>query len=200
MDAAKAIPAAEERRLRADARRNRARILAAARACFAEQGLEAQMDDVARRADVGVGTLYRHFPDKCALIDALTVERYRILADIVAEELERDDPWEAFERFVRRVAELADDDLAHCQLMGSRPQRESEEYAELQRRCAELVDRCHRAGVIREDFTAADFGLLFCGLGRVIERGREVAPAAWRRHLEFMLDGIRARPAATPAR
>lgn len=193
MDAAKAIPTADGRPLRADARRNRRRILAAARQCFAEEGLDAQMDDVARRADVGVGTLYRHFPDKRALIDALTVERYRILADIVAEELERDDPWEAFERFVRRVAELAAGDLAHCQLMGTRPHRESPELDELEARLGELVERCHREGAIRDDFTVADFPLLFCALGRVIERGREDGSETWRRYLEFVLDGIRAR-------
>ena len=68
------------RPLRADARRNRERVLQAAREVFAEQGREAQMDDVARRAAVGVGTVYRHFPTKEALIDAIAGEALRAAA------------------------------------------------------------------------------------------------------------------------
>ena len=69
-----------EKPLRADARRNREKVLAAARAVFAEQGVDAQMDDVARRADVGVGTVYRHFPTKDALLNALTDELFAVIA------------------------------------------------------------------------------------------------------------------------
>src|SRR5262247_2909084 len=69
------------RPLRADARRNRERVLEAARACFREDGSNAQMDDVASRAGVGVGTVYRHFPDKAALLEALISERFREFAE-----------------------------------------------------------------------------------------------------------------------
>ena len=94
-----------EKPLRADARRNREKVLAAARAVFAEQGVDAQMDDVARRADVGVGTVYRHFPTKDALLNALTDELFDVIAAHAREMLELDDPWEAFKRgdVVRRA-------------------------------------------------------------------------------------------------
>src|SRR5919197_6626891 len=88
----------ETPKLRADARRNRERILAAAKEVFGEKGEDAQMDDVARRAGVGVGTVYRHFPTKEALVHALTDEQFNVIAAHARETLELADPWEAFER------------------------------------------------------------------------------------------------------
>src|SRR3954462_12789547 len=84
------------RPLRADARRNRERVLTAARAVFAEAGREAQMDDVARRAMVGVGTVYRHFPTKEALIEAIALDAFEQIAQRAREALEQADPWEGF--------------------------------------------------------------------------------------------------------
>src|SRR4051812_4544447 len=84
------------RPLRADARRNRERVLEAARAVFAEHGRDAQMDDVARRAGVGVGTVYRHFPTKEALVAALALDLFERALEASRAALEIDDPWEAF--------------------------------------------------------------------------------------------------------
>src|SRR3954451_3064354 len=84
------------RPLRADARRNRERILKAARAVFADKGIDAQIDDVAKRAKVGVGTVYRHFPTKEALRDALVRERFEEIAGYAREALEREDAWDGF--------------------------------------------------------------------------------------------------------
>ena len=81
---------------RADARRNRERVLAAARAQFAANGLEAQIDDIARAADVGVGTVYRHFPTKEALLQALAADRFTRLAEWAREALEAPDAWQGF--------------------------------------------------------------------------------------------------------
>src|ERR1044071_6160977 len=89
------VAATEERPLRADARRNREKVLAAARAVFSEHGREAQMDDVARRAGVGVGTVYRHFPTKEALIEALMVDSFKSIAAEAERALDIEDPWEA---------------------------------------------------------------------------------------------------------
>src|SRR3954462_12072948 len=89
-------PTTDERPLRADARRNRERILDAARCACAEHGASVQMDDVARGAGVGVGTVYRHFPTKEALIDALVAEKYRLAIENAHAALEIDDPWESF--------------------------------------------------------------------------------------------------------
>jgi AcrR family transcriptional regulator len=80
-----------ERTQRADARRNRERVLSAARAQFAANGLEAQIDDIARAADVGVGTVYRHFPTKEALLEALAADRFIRLAEWAREALEAPD-------------------------------------------------------------------------------------------------------------
>src|ERR1700754_2182360 len=94
------------RPLRADARRNRERVLKAAQATFAEHGHEAQMDDVARRAGGGVGTVYRHFPTKEALMEALAVDRFERVLAAGKLALDRADPWEALAEALWAGAEL----------------------------------------------------------------------------------------------
>ena len=111
------IPAACPKPLRADARRNRERILKAARAVFAEQGLDAQIDDVAKRAKVGVGTVYRHFPTKEALRDALVRERFEEIAGYAREALQREDAWEGFCELIWRAAERNAVDRAFCEIV-----------------------------------------------------------------------------------
>src|SRR3954468_24136971 len=99
-------PHTETRPLRADARRNRERILVAARAVCADQGPNVQIDDVARLAGGGVGTVYRHFPTKDALIEALVAEKFRVTIDNIRAALEIEDPWEAFVAGLRTNAEV----------------------------------------------------------------------------------------------
>src|ERR687885_158221 len=96
----------EERAQRADARRNRERVIAAARICMAREGLDAQMEDIARAAGVGVGTVYRHFRTKDELVDALAAERFERLRDLAHEALAQDDPWESFAGFMRAAARI----------------------------------------------------------------------------------------------
>lgn len=179
------------RPLRADARRNRERILTAARACFAADGIDAQMDDVARRAKVGVGTVYRHFPDKAALLAALAAERFGQLAGLAREALEVEDPWESFRGFLLRAAELASEDLAHCQVMAAAPDEAGPELDELRRLTGKLVERGKLAGAVRADFEPEDVPLIMCALGRVMEATRDSDPDGWRRYLALMLDGMR---------
>src|SRR5213593_3762177 len=93
-----------ERALRADARRNREAVLAAAKKLFADQGLDAQMPDVAKAAKVGVGTVYRHFPTKDDLIAALAAERFERLAEKAREGIDGDDAWEGLCDFIRFAA------------------------------------------------------------------------------------------------
>ena len=107
--------------LRADARRNREAVLAAAKKLFADQGLDAQMPDVAKAANVGVGTVYRHFPTKDDLIAALVAERFERLADKAREGLEAEDAWEGIAEFIRFAAQIQADDRGLCEVMGSRP-------------------------------------------------------------------------------
>src|SRR5947208_1167450 len=111
-----------ERVLRADARRNRAAVIKAAKKLFADQGLDAQMPDVAKAAKVGVGTVYRHFPTKDDLIAALAAERFERLAVKAREGLEREDAWEGFCEFIRFAAQIQADDRGLCEVMGSRPE------------------------------------------------------------------------------
>ena len=111
-----------DRALRADARRNRQAVTAAAKKLFADQGLDAQMPDVAKAAKVGVGTVYRHFPTKDDLIAALVAERFERLAEKARECLEMRDAWEALADFIRFSAQIQADDRGLCEVMGSRPE------------------------------------------------------------------------------
>src|SRR5207244_4846011 len=98
------------RPLRADARRNREAVIAAAKKLFADQGLDAQMPDVARSANVGVGTVYRHFPTKQDLIAELVAERFERLAQKTREALESEDAWEGVADFIRFSAQIQADE------------------------------------------------------------------------------------------
>src|SRR5262245_12384769 len=93
----------------------------AAKKLFAEQGMEAQMPDLAKAAKVGVGTVYRHFPTKEQLIAALADEHFERMADAAREALEAEDPWEGFCEFIRFSARLQAGDLCLAEVMGSRP-------------------------------------------------------------------------------
>ena len=180
--------------LRADARRNREKVLAAARAVFAEQGVDAQMDDVARRADVGVGTVYRHFPTKEALLNALSDEVFAVVAVYVRTLLTLDDPWEAFTRALWFGAEKTAGDRAFTEILAETrkfPPRSCPGKEDLLVTTGELIDRCKAAGVMRKDAMVADIGLLMCGVGSAAAMEHPV-PDAWRRHLAIVLDGLRA--------
>ena len=190
--------AATDRPLRADARRNRERILAAAKTAFAEGGVHAQMEDVARRAGVGVGTLYRHFPTKEALIGELLAQKFRLLLEGAQAALDVEDPWEAFAGTLRRNAELMAADAAVQDAL-MRADDAAWSYAEeareeLKTTFAVTIDRGKAAGVIRDDFTIDDVPMLMCGLSSTMAASPSGDAFDWRRHLELMLDGIRARP------
>jgi AcrR family transcriptional regulator len=190
-------PAATEKPLRADARRNREKVLAAARAVFAEQGVDAQMDDVARRADVGVGTVYRHFPTKDALLNALTDELFAVVAVYTRNQLTLDDPWEAFTRAMWFGAEKTAGDRAFSEILGARPgaARTCPGKEDLLVTVAELMERCIAAGKMRPDAVVDDVGMLMCGVGSASQMDHPVKDA-WRRHLAILLDGLRAQGAS----
>jgi len=188
-----------EKPLRADARRNREKVLAAARAVFAEQGIDAQMDDVARRADVGVGTVYRHFPTKEALLNALSDEVFAVVAVYVRTLLTLDDPWEAFTRALWFGAEKTAGDRAFTEILAAvrtGPARTCAGKEDLLVTTGELMDRCKAAGVMRSDAMVEDVGLLMCGVGSAAAMEHPV-PDAWRRHLAIVLDGLRTEAASS---
>ena len=178
--------------LRADARRNRERIVAAARTAFAEYGLDAQMDEIARRADVGVGTLYRHFPTKDALVRALVVAHMEGMAERGREIVAADDPdpWAAFAGFMRLCGDkhLADRGLA--QVMSTQPARTFEQAAResgLVDAMDQLLRRAQASGRARPDVRVDDVPLVMCAIGAVLESWGE--PGA-RRFMELVLDGF----------
>ena len=183
------------RRLRADAARNRASVLEAARAAFAEHGADAQMDDIARRAGVGVGTVYRHFPTKQALAEALVVERFERTIAFSRELLAEPDPWHAIERSFEHCAVTQEQDRAWAgalaAMAGGDPVTAPCEHqlTQLLEITAQLLDRARAAGAIRPDLQPADMPPLYCGLASVVQAG----VADWRRYLELLLAGLRAR-------
>jgi AcrR family transcriptional regulator len=185
--------------LRADARRNRAKVLAAARAAFADHGVDAQMDDVARRAGVGVGTVYRHFPTKEALVHALTDEQFNVIAAHARETLELADPWEAFERTLWFAGEKTAGDRAFAEIIGAAEDMPSDcaGKQDLVATTEELMRRCVAAGRMRPDVMIDDIPLLMCGIGSASAMPHP-RPEAWRRHLRIVLDGLRAEAASEP--
>jgi AcrR family transcriptional regulator len=191
------LVAAEERPLRADARRNREKVLEAARFVFSENGREAQMDDVARRAGVGVGTVYRHFPTKEALIEALMVATFRSIAAEAERALEIEDPWEAFATVLWHGAEAMTADRAMSEVFASIPGVAESAIPTIDGLTAtveELIRRAQEAGVLRPDLVVDDVPMLMCGIGAATKKEHR-CPSAWRRHLTIVLDGLRA-PAA----
>src|SRR5260370_21017050 len=158
-----------ERPLRADARRNRERILASARAVFAESGAEAQINDVARHAGVGVGTVSRHFPTKQALLTELVRQTFRLFAGWARAALEAGgEPFALIEGLLRRIAETAAGDAGvQYALASSAGQAQTEAPAgqnELIAVIAELIERARRAGTIRPGIEATDIAMLICGV------------------------------------
>jgi AcrR family transcriptional regulator len=184
-----------ERPLRADARRNRERIFESARAAFAESGADAQIDDVARHAGVGVGTVYRHFPTKQALLTELVRQTFRLFTGWAREALEADgDPFALIEGLLRRIAETAAEDVgvqyALASTAGQASTEAPAEQDELIAVIAELIERARRAGTIRPDIEAIDIGMLICG---VVSTMGPRPGFDWRRHLELIIDTLRVR-------
>jgi AcrR family transcriptional regulator len=183
--------------LRADARRNHEKVISAAAAAFAESGLDAQVEDIARRAGVGVGTLYRHFPTKEALVVALADQHFERIADTIEAALgEHGDEWEIFTAAIWRIANDAAADVAWCEIIGGHSRAvaaESHAKQRLQRATGTLIARAQAAGVMRADATVADISTIMCGFGHVAAAQRAGAVLDWERYLTIALDGLRAR-------
>ena len=194
--------APDRRPLRADAERNRRRSLAAARRLFAARGLMVSLDEIAAEAGVGVGTVYRRFPDRDALIDALFEERIAEIAQAARDALEHEDPWEGFAWFVRTAVGLQAPDRGLREALFTRgPGRERVDRARaaIAPAAARLVRRAQEAGQLREDVGVYDAAMIQLMIGAVADATRDVAPDAWERFVGIVLDGMRqSRPGPTP--
>jgi AcrR family transcriptional regulator len=183
-----------DRAQRADARRNRERILAAARAVVAERGAETQMQDVASAAGVGVGTVYRHFATKDILMGELMSQCALENAEIARCALAAPDAWESFAGLIRGACEEMAADAAKRRLWSAvSPEAMSHAEAakgEMRDACAAVIGRAHAANALRADFSVEDMPGLMCGLAAVIDAG---SPGDWQRLVEFALDGLQAR-------
>jgi AcrR family transcriptional regulator len=169
-------------------------VLTAAREVFAEYGLDAQMDDVARAAGVGVGTVYRHFPTKEAMVEEIARAGYEQLCAFAREALEEADAWKAFSDFMWRGAWLHRNNQAQCEIHATRPDvmvRVAGDKHELLEMVAELIARGQRDGVLRADLTKDDMPVLWCSIGAAQQHA--AGDSGWERYLELMLDGLRAR-------
>lgn len=197
-------PARDGTPLRRDAQRNRDLLVAAAREVFAESGLDAPLDEIARRAGVGNATLYRHFAVRSALVDAVfhgTLDGTRRAGDRARE---CQDPWQGLTEYIESVFVGLAADRGTNDLMTSGPHR-SEELAALHAHnrdtIALLLDRAQRQGTVRPDVTTEDLLFHFAALGRAVPALTLASPDTWRRALRLLLDGLltaRPGPASAP--
>ena len=188
------------RPLRRDAERNRRRILEAAHEVFAEQGLRASLDDVARRAGVGVGTVYRRFADKEALVEALFEIRVGRIIDIAEQAISMPNGWDGLVHFLREVSAVQAGDRGLREIALSAGFGKSR-VAVLRNRVAtaveQLVIRAQAEGVLRPEITGNDVPLLLLMVGEVAQNAQGFRPDLGRRYLRLILDGLRHRPDAT---
>ncbi|WP_225847469.1 TetR/AcrR family transcriptional regulator [Streptomyces sp. HPF1205] len=181
---------APERPLRADARRNREAVLDAAGELFAQRGDAVQMDEIAERAGLGVGTLYRHFADKQALLAAIIGRRFEAMTALARAADEADDPWTAFETLLYGYLESAEADAAfRFALLGPGEPRWTDiaaEKTDLSAITERVVRRAVDAGRLRADFHGDDFVLITRGA-----MANMTCTGDWRRHVTLLLEGIR---------
>ena len=180
---------------RRDRARNREALLAAAREVFAEHGLGASLQQVARDAGVAIGTLYRHFPTRDDLLVAVFADKLELVADTGEQALADSDPWAGFVRFVETLCALAAEDLGFNELTSiDRPARggAAAVRARIHRLWQRLLTRAQETGTLRPDLVLNDMFVLLWSQSRIIEATYGVAPGAWRRHLYLMLDAYRA--------
>ena len=182
---------------RSDARRNRERVIAAARKCMARDGLDVQMDEIARRAKVGVGTVYRHFPTKDDLVEALAGERFVRLAELADEALEHEDPWEGFVQFMRASGEIQVADKALSEVLVSRPEvmRGAAESVDMLGRVTKVIERAQESGSLRADAQPEDVPMVMCALAGACNNPMSDPE----RYIGIVIDGMRA-PGTTPLR
>jgi AcrR family transcriptional regulator len=184
---------------RRDAERNREKLIEAGRAVFAEGGPDAPFEEVARSAGVGIGTLYRHFPTRDALVEAIYADHIDEVVAAAEQAAACEDAWGGLVRFLERVLELQARNLplrgvflrrADAAAVAKRRER-------IRPALARLVANAREQGSLRDDFTVGDLSIALWSFAPIFEATSGAAPQAWRRHLRILLDGMRP-AAATP--
>jgi AcrR family transcriptional regulator len=179
--------------LRADAARNRERVLEAAESVFGEYGLEASVAEVARRAGVGKATVFRSYATKEDLIAAIAIERVLWVKRTVDDAIDHPDAWQAFNAVLAELAERHASDLTHAALA-----RESDSPALAEARAAanasmrNLMERAKAQGRMRADATPEDLRVLFRGITLALDPEQRRDAAAWRRWATLITAALRA--------
>ena len=185
------IAVVSEKTLRADARRNRVRVLTAAQEAFADEGPSVPLDEIARRAGVGAGTVYRHFPSKELLFEAVVLDAIEQLAEQARERLSAPDPGEAFFEFFATVAERALLNKALCDALeattGLGFKAASQHVTEYRAASSALLKRAQDAGAVRADIEAADLSALLAGYLAIQRQAPPGRPLS-----RIIVDGLRA--------
>jgi AcrR family transcriptional regulator len=181
------------RSLRADAERNRRQLLDTARVVLAERGLDAPLDEIARRAGIGNATLYRHFPTRDQLAAAVFADVLADLREASQRALAEPDTWTGFAGFLTFLGELQARDRALADLLtsadtyvGDLATAHTEIFANVNR----LIDNAQRDGHLRPDFNHEDVLLILMANAGILQRAGDQAPTAWRRHLGYLLDSL----------
>jgi AcrR family transcriptional regulator len=181
--------------LRADAARNRERIVAAAMEVFAERGLEASTAEIAARAGVGEATLFRRFPTKDDLVTAIIGVQFQESAELAESCLEDDDPWRGVERFLYGMAERAAVDHGIAGATKEKCVASPSLGAERRRildLTSQLVRRAQKAGALRDDIAGQDLMFLMSAVASLAEHPFQGLRAdLWKRYLGIFLDGLR---------
>ncbi|HSZ03928.1 MAG TPA: TetR/AcrR family transcriptional regulator [Solirubrobacteraceae bacterium] len=166
--------------------------MSAGRELFAREGPQVQMDEIAAHAGVGIGTVYRHFPTKEALLTAMVRDRFQEFAEIARRAEDIPDPLEALESAMRSSGEAVEGDSGFQLAMMGSDELEwegiEEEKAALAEVVTRIISRAIAAGVVRDDYTFEDFGMMMCGITSTMYF--KPGGADWRRHLELILEGV----------
>ena len=183
--------------MRKDAERNRLQIISSARTVFAQRGLEATLDEVAREAGLGVGTVYRHFPNRDALIDALFADALDAISRLVDEAVAMPRAWDGVRHFMYSALEMQSRDRGLRDVMFSRRGSADQDHELMRQRIKPpldaLVARAQREGDLRADLTSTDVAVLELAALGAAEFTAAAGSGAWRRHVAIMLDGMRVR-------
>ncbi|MET7517957.1 TetR/AcrR family transcriptional regulator [Streptomyces sp. NPDC005480] len=190
------------RPLRADAERNRQRILTAAQQVFAQRGLDVTLDDIAHHAGVGVGTIYRRFANREELVEAIFDKEIQRVIEVAEEALTFEDPWDGLVHFFTTAGQDFADDrgLREVLLVGTHGKdRVAAARERLSPAISTVMERAQQHGSLRDDIEVTDFPLIQMMLGTATQFSQTVSPGLWERYLAVILDGLRvSRQAATP--